>query len=135
MSEVSYEPTLIVEVAGPSEAVEVFLRSDVEVAVPATEVLEVLADEVAVEVVSVGDPLEVVAVGPQGPPGPSGGPGSRYGYSDHTSDDDYVYVGYVADDGDWYVWRRDLATDVRDKAVGVGGYPAAWTDREALSYG
>lgn len=45
----------------------------------------------------------------------------------------YVYVGM--DTGtDWKIYRRTLATNLREYASGTSGYAAAWTGRVGLSY-
>lgn len=49
-------------------------------------------------------------------------------------DTDYVYVGYAAPSGAWYIYRRTRATNLRQYATGVSSYSTNWTNRGSLTY-
>lgn len=46
----------------------------------------------------------------------------------------FVYVGYEAVEGDWYIYRRNRATNVRQYAFGATDYATAWSTRASLVY-
>lgn len=49
--------------------------------------------------------------------------------------DDYVYVGYEHEsNGSWFIYRRTVATNVREYASGSSDFATNWTGREGLSY-
>lgn len=51
------------------------------------------------------------------------------------SDPDFVYVGYLREDGAWFIWRRDIITGDRLEASAASGYTASWNFRDTLDYG
>ena len=65
----------------------------------------------------------------------SGGSGAT-GYSLQNEDRDasYAYVGYKKTAGDWYIYRRTRATNVREYATGASSYATNWTNRGSLTY-
>lgn len=65
----------------------------------------------------------------------SGGSGAT-GYSLQNEDRDasYAYVGYKKTAGDWYIYRRTRATNLRQYATGVSSYSTNWTNRNVLIY-
>lgn len=46
----------------------------------------------------------------------------------------FVYVGYKAIEGDWYIYRRTRATNARQYAFGISDYSTNWTNRASLIY-
>ena len=46
----------------------------------------------------------------------------------------YAYVGYEKTAGDWYIYRRTRATNVREYATGTSSYATNWTSRSSLTY-
>jgi hypothetical protein len=46
----------------------------------------------------------------------------------------YVYVGYKAVSGKWYIYRRTYSGDVREYATGTSNYSTNWTNRVGLTY-
>lgn len=46
----------------------------------------------------------------------------------------YAYVGLAEPGGGWKVYRRTLASNVREYAAGGSGYGTAWAGRAGLSY-
>lgn len=64
------------------------------------------------------------------------GLGGSGGYSqqDYAKDATYVYVGYKNVSGAWYIYRRTIATNARQYAVGASSYTANWTGRTGLTY-
>jgi hypothetical protein len=46
----------------------------------------------------------------------------------------YAYAGYEATEGDWYIYRRTRATNVREYAFGITDYSTSWADRASLTY-
>lgn len=80
--------------------------------------------------------VRIISIGTQGPAGP-GGSGNGLVYSVQDGPDyqaSYVYVGYKAPSGEWYIYRRTYAGNVREYADGNSGYSTAWTNRIAQVY-
>lgn len=46
----------------------------------------------------------------------------------------YTYVGYKESGGAWFIYRRTLATNVRQYASGTSNYATNWTNRASLTY-
>lgn len=46
----------------------------------------------------------------------------------------YVYVGYSAPSGAWYIYRRTYSSDLRQYATGASSYATNWTNRASLTY-
>jgi len=65
---------------------------------------------------------------------PAGNSGYRMGNGpDYQSS--YVYVGYAhISNGNWYIYRRDISTNLRQYASGTGSYATNWTNRTSLTY-
>lgn len=65
-----------------------------------------------------------------------GGGSGATGYSLQNEDRDasYAYVGYKKTAGDWYIYRRTRATNLRQYATGVSSYSTNWTNRGSLTY-
>lgn len=80
--------------------------------------------------------VEVVVSCEQGPPGSGGGiSGPVYHLKDGPDyQSSYVYAGYEADSGEWYIYRRTYAGNIREYAEGPNNYSTGWTNRESLSY-
>lgn len=79
--------------------------------------------------------LEVVGGGSTVTTGGSFAPAALiYAYQDYEKTATYVYAGYLASSGDWYIYRRTISTNVRLYATGGSGYAAAWTNRASETY-
>ena len=57
-----------------------------------------------------------------------------YAWEDYEKTSTYIYVSYLSTGGAWYIYRRTIATNVREYATGASGYAAAWTARSSLTY-
>lgn len=56
-------------------------------------------------------------------------------FQDYEKTGTYVYVGYEHPTaGSWQVYRRTIASNVRQDASGASSYAAAWTGRAGLTY-
>lgn len=66
----------------------------------------------------------------------SGGGGGSNGYTnqDYEKTGTYVYVGYKHTDGRWYIYRRTIATGLRQYTNGASNYSTNWTGRAGLTY-
>lgn len=65
----------------------------------------------------------------------TGGSGSSgYVFRNEENLGVYAYVGYEKPGADWYIYRRTLASNLREYATGVSGYGAGWTGRAGLTY-
>lgn len=60
--------------------------------------------------------------------------GSDYSLQDYEKTGSYVYVGYKATAGQWFIYRRTVATNARAYASGSSSYSTAWTGRAGLTY-
>jgi len=66
--------------------------------------------------------------------GGGGGGSTDYTYQDYDSTSTYVYVGYKNTAGEWYIYRRTIATNLREYANGSVNYTTNWTGRAGLTY-
>lgn len=57
-----------------------------------------------------------------------------YEYQDYEKTNTYVYVGYEATSGQWFIYRRTVATNVREYSEGLTDYATNWTNRASLTY-
>jgi hypothetical protein len=68
-----------------------------------------------------------------------GGGGGATGFTienEATYNATHVYVGYTSTiDASWYIYRRNLTSNVREYATGVDFYAASWASRTSLIYG
>jgi len=57
-----------------------------------------------------------------------------YAWEDYEKTSTYVYVSYLSAGGAWYIYRRTVATNLREYASGANNYAANWAGRAGLSY-
>lgn len=61
--------------------------------------------------------------------------GANYALQDYERTGTYVYVGYEnSTTNAWFIYRRTLASNVRQQASGGSNYATAWTNRETQIY-
>lgn len=61
-------------------------------------------------------------------------PQQIYFLQDQETTSTFAYVGYEATEGDWYIYRRTRANNLREYAFGASNYSTNWTNRAALVY-
>lgn len=81
--------------------------------------------------IRVQDPPRVTAVGTTSN---SSSSSVVYEFQDYGKTSTYVYVGYKASNGAWYIYRRTISGNTRQYAEGTSDYATNWTNRESLSY-
>lgn len=59
---------------------------------------------------------------------------SGYEFQDFEKTGTYAYVGYEHPGGGWFVYRRTLASNVRETATGASSYATNWSGRAGLTY-
>lgn len=64
----------------------------------------------------------------------SGGSSNGYQQQDYEKTGTYVYVGYKHTDNRWYIYRRTVASNLRQYASGAASYATNWTGRAGLVY-
>ena len=57
-----------------------------------------------------------------------------YQWQDYEKTATYVYVGYEASSGEWFIYRRTVASNTRLYATGSSDYATNWTNRASLTY-
>lgn len=63
------------------------------------------------------------------------GGSTNLAFQDYEKTGTYVYVGYEDTvDASWYIYRRTIATNVREYANGASSYSTNWTSRASLTY-
>lgn len=61
-------------------------------------------------------------------------PTGKYGISNTEETATYKYFGFEDKDGNWYIMRKTLATNIYLYAAGSSDYATAWTDRATQTY-
>ncbi len=57
-----------------------------------------------------------------------------YTQKDYEKTSTFVYVGLENTPGEWVIYRRTVASNVRLSAAGSSGYSAGWSGRAGLTY-
>lgn len=61
-------------------------------------------------------------------------PTDAYGISNIEDTGTYKYYGFEDKDGNWYILRKTLATNIYLYAAGASDYSTAWTNRASQTY-
>lgn len=61
-------------------------------------------------------------------------PQEIYSLQNQETTSSFSYVGYEADQGDWYIYRRTRSNNLREYAFGATDYPTNWNNRASLTY-
>ena len=63
-----------------------------------------------------------------------GSPTGKYGISNIEDAGTYKYFGFEDKDGNWYIMRKTVATNVYEYVSGASNYVAGWAGRVGQTY-